>query len=138
MLGEGAGAQAQRGGINKIRPWGEPLPSGHGIKCKISCLVHCLMHNFYMRINPRQKLGNAVACASAAPMRLHCLICHVGINIQLIIAQQRKNGGEVLQPSSPDSGIIFRSAGRHPKKLFLKATARPQIRLWQKVTRNQK
>jgi hypothetical protein len=33
-------------------------------------------------------------------------------------------------------GIIFRSARGHPKKYFLKATARPQIRLWQKVTRN--
>ena len=51
------------------------------------------MHNFYVKINPKQKLGDAVACASVASMRLHCPICHAGINKQLIIAQQRKNGG---------------------------------------------
>ena len=94
-----------------------------------------------------QKSDNAVAYASVAPIRLHHLIRHAGINIYLIIAQQRKNGGGGLitllafghsSLTSPALGIIFRSAGRHPKKLFLKATARPQIRLWQKVTRNQK
>jgi len=51
------------------------------------------MHEFYMKTNPRQKSSNAVACASVAPMPLHHPICHVGINIQLIIAQQRRNGG---------------------------------------------
>jgi len=51
------------------------------------------MHVFYVKINPRQKLGDAVACASVVPMRLHCPIRHAGINIRLIIAQQRKNGG---------------------------------------------
>ena len=54
------------------------------------------MHDFYVKINPREKSGNAVACASVAPVWLHCLICHKGINTWWIIAQQRKNGGEVL------------------------------------------
>ena len=84
------------------------------------------MHNFYVKINPKQKLGDAVACASVASMRLHCPICHAGINKQLIIAQQRKNGGgggliTLLafgrsSPTSPVLGVMFRSAGRHPKK----------------------
>ncbi len=56
--------------------------------------MHPETHEFYMKTNPRQKSGDAVACASVAPMPLHCLICHAGINIQLIIAQQRRNGGE--------------------------------------------
>ena len=51
------------------------------------------MHDFYVKINLRQKSGDAVACASVAPMRLHIPIHHVGIHIRLIIAQQRKNGG---------------------------------------------
>jgi len=33
-------------------------------------------------------------------------------------------------PTASVLGIIFRSAGRHPKKLILKVTARPQIQLW--------
>jgi len=52
--------------------------------------------NFYIKINPRQKSGNAVVCASVAPVQLHHLICHKGINTWRIIAQQRKNGGGVL------------------------------------------
>jgi hypothetical protein len=54
------------------------------------------MHDFYVKINPRQKLGDTVACTSVAPMRLHHPNRHAGINMQQIIAQQRKNGWEVL------------------------------------------
>ena len=89
-LGEGARTE---GGINKIRPWGGPFHSGHGIKCKISWPRALCDADFYVKINPRQKSGNAVACTSVAPMQLHCPICHAGISIQVIIAQQRKNGG---------------------------------------------
>jgi len=84
----------RRGGINKIRPWGGPFPSGHGINVKYHGLVHRVTHEFYLKINPRQKLGDAVACNNVAPMRLHCPIGHAGINIQLIIVWQRRNGGE--------------------------------------------
>ena len=59
-------------------------------------LVHPEMHNFYMKTNPRQQSGNAIACASVAPMQLHCRICHTEINIRLIIAQRRGNGGQSL------------------------------------------
>ena len=33
-----------------------------------------------MKINPRQKSGDAVTRASVAPVQLNCLICHKGIN----------------------------------------------------------
>ncbi len=62
-------------------------------KVKYHGLVHRATHDFYMKINPRQKLCDAVACASVAPMRLHHPIRHAGINKQLIIARQRRNGG---------------------------------------------
>jgi hypothetical protein len=95
-----------------------------------------------MKINPRQKWGDAVACASFAPMPLHRPIRHAGLNKQLIIVRQRKNGGGrsyyiigiwAQLATSPVLGIIFRSAGRHPKKYFLKATARPQILFCEKL-----
>ncbi len=66
MLGEGA--RAQRGGINKIRPRGGPFPSDHGINVKYHGLVRYVTHDFYVKINPRQNLGDAVACTSVAPM----------------------------------------------------------------------
>ena len=56
-------------------------------------IVHRVRHNFYMKINPRQKWGDAVACASFAPMPLHRPIRHAGLNKQLIIVRQRRNGG---------------------------------------------
>ncbi len=118
------------GGINKIRPCGGQFHSGHGKKGKIS-----VTHNF--KINPRQKLDDAVACASVAPMQLHRPIHHAVIYKQLIIARQRRNGGGLItlhsSPTSPVLGIIFRSLGRHPKQYCLKATARPQIRFCEKL-----
>jgi len=48
----------------------------------------------FLRENqPRQKSGDAVACANFAPVRLHHLIRHKGINTWQIIAQRRRNGG---------------------------------------------
>ena len=59
----GEGAHVRRGGINKIRPWGGQFPSGHGQKGKISWPRASGDARFYVKINPRQKSGDAVACA---------------------------------------------------------------------------
>jgi len=56
-------------------------------------IMHRVSHNFYVRINPRQKSGDAVTCTYVAPMRLHRLICHKGINTWQLIAPRRRNGG---------------------------------------------
>ena len=50
-----------------------------------SCV--CGEHDFYVKITPRRKSGNAVARASVAPVRLHRLIRHKGINTRRIIAR---------------------------------------------------
>ena len=44
-------------------------------------LVRPEMHDFYTKTNPRQQSGNAIACTSVAPMRLHCRIRHTEIII---------------------------------------------------------
>jgi hypothetical protein len=51
------------------------------------------MHEFYMKTNPRQKSGDAVACASVAPMPLHCPICHAEINIANHCTAEEEWGG---------------------------------------------
>ena len=145
-LGDGACKWAHN--LNRIGQGGGSIWSSKEKKVKNHGIVRRVTHDFYVKINPRQKSSNTVACASVAPMQLHCLILHKGINIWQIIAQQRKNEGgrscytigiwAQLAVMSPVLGIIFRSAGKHPKKYFLKATARPQIQLWRKVMRNQK
>ena len=56
-----------------------------------SCV--CGEHDFYVKITPRQKSGNTVAHTSVAPVRLHRLIRHKGINTWQIIAARRRNGG---------------------------------------------
>jgi len=121
----GDGARKWGHNLNRIGQGGGSILSGDGKTVKNHGIMRHVMHNFYVKINPKQKSGNAVACASVAPVRLHCLICHKGINAWRIIAQQRKNGGGGLitllafgrsLPMSPVLGIIFRSAGRHPKK----------------------
>ena len=56
-----------------------------------SCM--CGEHNFYVKITPRRKSGNAVARASVAPVRLHRLIRHKGINTRRIIARGGGSGG---------------------------------------------
>jgi hypothetical protein len=110
----------------------------------------CGEHDFYVKITPRRKSGNAVARTSVAPVQLHRLIRHKGINTRRIIACGVGSGGGSyyiigilagLAQLSQDTlilGFFFGSTGRPPRKYFLKATARPQIRLWRKVTRNKK
>jgi hypothetical protein len=56
------------------------ISSGDRKKVKNHGIVRPVMHNFYVKINPREKSGNAVAYASVAPVRLHRLIRHKGIN----------------------------------------------------------
>jgi hypothetical protein len=51
------------------------------------------MHNFQVKINPRQKSGDAVACASVVPVQQHCLIHHKGTNTWRIIARRGGMGG---------------------------------------------
>ena len=87
-----------------------------------SCV--CGEHDFYVKITPRRKSGNAVAHASVAPVRLHRLIRHKGINTWRIIAQQRKNGGGGLITllafgrSSPVWGLFLEAREDIPKKYF--------------------
>jgi hypothetical protein len=50
-------------------------------------------HDFYVKITPRRKSGNAVARASVTPVQLHRLICHKGINTRRIIARGGGSGG---------------------------------------------
>ena len=104
------------------------------------------MHDFYVKPHARQKLSHAVACTSVAPLGLHCLICHAGINTWLVIAASEEDGGGLItilaargRPQPPHQPLLryFKSARRLLHKYFFKATARPKIRLWQKVTRNQ-
>jgi hypothetical protein len=56
-----------------------------------SCM--CGEHNFYVTITPRQKSGNAVARTSVAPVQLHRLIRHKGMNTRRIIAHGVGSGG---------------------------------------------
>jgi len=90
-LGEGAREQAYN--LNRIGRWGGSISSGDGKKAKNHGIVHRVAHDFYMKINTRQKSGDAVACANIAPVQLHCLICHNGINTWRIITPRRRNGG---------------------------------------------
>ena len=122
-LGDGACEKAHN--HNRIGQGRRSISSGNGKKVKIHGILHCVKHGFYVKINPRQTLGDGVACTSVASMQLHRPIRHAGINIQRIIARQRRNGGGVLfyiigiweqLATSPVLGNIFRSAGRYPKK----------------------
>jgi hypothetical protein len=92
-LGDGAHKRAHN--LNRIGQGGGSISSGDGKKLKNHGIVHRVTHNFYVKNNPREKSGDAVACASVAPVQLHHLICHKGINTLQIIAVQRKNGGGV-------------------------------------------
>ena len=86
--------------------------------------MHRVTHNFYVKINPREKSGNAVACASVAPMQLHCLIRHKGINTWQIIAARRRNGGGGLITllafgcSLPVWGLLLEAREDIPKNNF--------------------
>jgi hypothetical protein len=68
-LGDGACKRAHN--HNRIGQGGGSKSSGDGKKVKNHGIVHRVTHDFYVKINPRQKLDNAVACTSVAPMRLH-------------------------------------------------------------------
>ena len=93
-----------------------------------SCV--CGEHDFYVKITTRRKSGNAVARASVAPVRLHRLIRHKGMNTRRIIARRGGSGGGSyyiigilagLAQLSQDTLIFFfffGSAGRPLKKLF--------------------
>jgi len=59
-------------------------------------IVRHTTHDFYVKPHPRQKSGHAVVCASAAPMPLYGLICHVGINMNHC-SIRRGWGGVLLQ-----------------------------------------
>ena len=98
-----------------------------------SCV--CGELDFYVKITPRQKSGNAVARASVAPVRLHRLICHKGINTRRIIARRGGSGGGVLLhywhfgwfgaalPRHLDFVIFFGSAGR-PQIFFFEGDSK--------------
>jgi hypothetical protein len=52
----------------------------------IDCIVPSVMHKFLPEYTQGKKSGDAVAWTSAAPMRLHCLICYAGIMTLLFFA----------------------------------------------------
>ena len=92
-----------------------------------SCV--CGEHDFYVKITPRRKSGNAVARASVAPVRLHRLIRHKGINTRRIIARGGGSGGGLI------TLLAFRLVWRSSPKLsqdtsilgfFLEAREDPQ------------
>jgi len=94
-LGEGAREQAYN--LNRIGRWGGSISSGDGKKAKNHGIVHRVAHDFYMKINTRQKSGDAVACANIAPVQLHCLICHNGNKYMAYhYTAEEEWGGEVL------------------------------------------
>ncbi len=64
-LGDGACERAHN--LIRIGQGGGSILSGDGKKVKNHGIVRCVTHNFYVKINPRQKSGNAVACASVPP-----------------------------------------------------------------------
>jgi len=58
-----------------------------------SCV--CGEHDFYVKITPRRKSGDAVARTSVAPVRLHRLIRHEGIKtLRIFAASEGDWGGE--------------------------------------------
>jgi hypothetical protein len=100
---------------------GASVTSNHG-------LVRVCEPIFYVKITPRQKLGNAVARSSVAPVRLHRLIRHKGINTRRIIARGGGSGGGGLitllafrllwrsSPKTPRFRDFFLKRGKTPKK----------------------
>ena len=86
-------------------------------------------HDFYVKITPRRKSGNAVARASVAPVRLHRLIRHKGINTRRTIARGGGSGGGSyyiigilagLAQLSQDSSILgfFLEAREDPQNIY--------------------
>jgi hypothetical protein len=99
-----------------------------------SCL--CGEHDFYVKITPRQKSGNAVAHASVAPVRLHHLIRHKGINTRRIIARGRGSGGGGIitllgfwlvwrsSPKTPRFRDLFWKRGKTPQKIIFEGDSK--------------
>ena len=90
-LGDGVRKRAHN--HNRIGQGGGSISSGDGKRVKNHGIVHRVMHDFHVKINPRQKLGNAVACTSVAPMQLHRPICHTGLNTANHCAAEEEWGG---------------------------------------------
>ena len=88
-----------------------------------SCM--CGEHDFYVKITPRQKSGNAVARASVAPVRLHRLIRHKGINTRRIIAHGGGSKGGVYYIIGISAGLAQLSQDTSILGLFLEAREDP-------------
>ena len=102
-----------------------------------SCV--CGEHDFYVKITPRRNSGDAVARASVAPVRLHRLIRHKGINTRRIIARGGGWGGGVLlhywhfgwfgaalpsSPKTPRFWDFFWKRGKTPKKIIFEGDSK--------------
>ena len=87
----------------------------HGVVCPY-------MNDFQLKINTRQKSGNAVACASVAPVRLLHLICHKGINTWQILQRGGGMGGgdliTLLAFELPFWGLFLEEREDIPKNNF--------------------
>jgi hypothetical protein len=101
-------------------------------------------HDILLKLHPGQKSGDAVTWASVAPVRLHRLIYHKGINtLRIIAASEGDGGGESYcnigiwviwahLRGCCNVGQTFERAGRRSENIFLEETERPQNQLWQK------
>ena len=98
-----------------------------------SCV--CGEHDFYVTITRRRKSGNAVARTSVAPVRLHRLIRHKGINTRRIIARGGGSGGGSyyiigilagLAQLSQDTSILgfFWKRGKTPQKIIFEGDSK--------------
>ena len=52
--------------LNRIWQWGGSISKGDEEKVKNHGILLRVTHNVYMKINPRQKSGDKVACANFA------------------------------------------------------------------------
>ena len=118
-LGDGAFERAHY--LYRIGQGGGSISSGDGKKVKHHGIMRRVMHNFYVKINPRQKSGNAVACASVAPVRLHRLIRHKGINTRRIIARGGGWGGGSYYIIGISAGLAQLSQDTSISGFFLEA-----------------
>ena len=89
-----------------------------------SCV--CGEHDFYVKITPRRNSGDAVARASVAPMQLHRLIRHKGINTWRIIARGGGWGGGSYYIIGISAGLAQLSQDTSILGFFLEAREDPQ------------
>ena len=85
---------ARGGGLSTRLDRGGEYHGSNRKKEKYRCTMFWVTHDILLKIHPGQKSGDAVARASVAPMRLHCPICHEGINTLRIIAALEEDGGD--------------------------------------------